>query len=59
VTRVRQLDRKTEDIVAAQQNIHENRLKNKAYFDKNRHERVDKIRVGDVLLLYNSLLDKQ
>ena len=36
VTRARQLDRKAEDIAAAQQNICKNRLKNKAYFDKNR-----------------------
>jgi len=57
--RTRQLDRKAEDIAAAQQNIHKNRLKNKAYFDKNRYERVDKIGVGDMVLLYNSSLDKQ
>jgi len=57
--RARQLDRKTEDIATAQQNIRKNRLKNKAYFDKNRCERVDKIGVGDMVLLYNSSLDKQ
>jgi len=57
--RARQLDRKAEDIAAAQQNIRKNRLKNKTYFDKNRHERVDKIGVGDIVLLYNSSLDKQ
>ena len=59
VTRARQLDRKEEDIAAAQQNIRKNRLKNKAYFDKNCRERVDKIGVGDMVLLYNSSLDKQ
>ena len=55
----RQLDRKTQDIVAVQQNIHKNGLKNKAYFDKNHYKRVDKIEVGDMVLLYNSSLDKQ
>ena len=57
--RTRQLARKTEDIAAAQQNIGNNRLKNKAYFDKNHHERVDKIGVRDMVLLYNSSLEKQ
>jgi len=48
-----------EDIATAQQNIRKNRLKNKAYFDKNCHRRVDKIGVGDMVLLYNSSLDKR
>jgi len=35
------------------------RLQGKAYFDKNRRERRQELRVGDLVLLYNSVLDKQ
>jgi len=54
----RQLERKEEDVREAQENIRKSRLRNKAYFDKNRRERVDQIGVGDLVLLYNSVLDK-
>jgi len=57
--RARQLERKEEDVRKAQENIRKSRLRNKAYFDKNRCERVDQIEVGDLVLLYNSVLDKQ
>jgi len=56
--RARQLERKEEDVRKAQENIRKSRLRNKAYFDKNRRERVDQIEVGDLVLLYNSILDK-
>jgi len=55
----RQLERKEEDVHEAQENIRKSRLRNKAYFDKNRRERVHQIEVGDLVLLYNSILDKQ
>jgi len=38
--RVRQLERREEDIEEAQENVRKSRLRNKAYFDKNRQERV-------------------
>jgi len=57
--RARQLERKEEDVREAQENIRKSCLRNKAYFDKNRRERVDQIEVGDLVLLYNSVLDKQ
>ena len=57
--RARQLARKEQDVRKAQENIRKSRLRNKRYFDKNRHERVDQIEVGDLVLLYNSILDKQ
>jgi len=57
--RAKQLARKEEDIREAQENIRKSRIRNKTYFDKNRRERVDQIGVGDLVLLYNSVLDKQ
>jgi len=55
----KQLARKEEYVREAQENIRKSRLRNKAYFDKNRLERIDQIGVGDLVLLYNSELDKQ
>jgi len=57
--RARQLERKEEDVREAQENIRKSRLRNKGYFDKNRCERVDQIEVRDLVLLYNSIRDKQ
>jgi len=57
--RAKQLARKEEDIRKAQENIRKSRLRTKVYFDKNRRERIDQIGVGDLVLLYNSVLDKQ
>jgi len=57
--RAKQLPTKEEAVCEAQENIRKSRLRNKAYFDKNRRERVDQIGVGDLVLLYNSVLDKQ
>jgi len=57
--RARQLERREEDIEEAPENVRKSRLRNKAYFDKNRRERVQTIEIGDMVLLYNSLLEKQ
>ena len=59
VVRARQLARKEEDVREAQENIRKSHLRNQAYFDKNPRERVDQIGVGDLVLLYNSVLDRQ
>jgi len=57
--RARQLERREEDIEEAQENVCKSHLRNKAYFDKNRWERVQTIEIADMVLLYNSSLDKQ
>jgi len=59
VARARQLERREEDIEEAQENVRKSRLRNKAYFDKNYWKRVQTIEIGDMVLLYNSSLDKQ
>jgi len=57
--RARQPERRVEDIEEAQENVRKSRLRNKAYFDENRRERVQTIEIWDMVLLYNSSLDKQ
>ena len=57
--RAKQLERKEQDVCEAQENVRKSRLRNKAYFNKNRRERIDEIGVGDLVLLYNSVLDTQ
>jgi len=57
--RARQFERREEDIEEAQENVCKSHLHNKAYFDKNRRERVQTIEIGDMVLLYDSSLDKQ
>jgi len=57
--RARQLERREEDTDEAQENVRKSRLPNKAYLDKNRRERVQTIEIGDMVLLYNSSLEKQ
>ena len=57
--RARQLERRTEDLEEAKTNLRKMRLQGKAYFDENRRERRQELRVGDLVLLYNSVLDKQ
>ena len=57
--RARQLERKEEEVKEAQKNVRKSRLRNKAYFDKNRRERLEVLKIGDLVLLYNSVLDKQ
>jgi len=57
--RARPLERRKEDMEEAQENVRKSRLCNKAYFDKNCWERVQTLEIGDMVLLYNSSLDKQ
>jgi len=59
VARARQLERREENIEEDQENVCKSCLRNKAYFDKNRQERVQTIEIGDMVLLYNSSLDTQ
>jgi len=59
VARARQLERREEDIGEAQENVRKSRLRNKGYFDNNRWVRVQTIEIGDMVLMYNSSLDKQ
>ncbi|KAF8418390.1 hypothetical protein EV426DRAFT_707510 [Tirmania nivea] len=57
--RARQLDRREDDIEEARKKIRESRGRNKAYFDKNGREKQENLEIGDMVLLYNSDLDKQ
>jgi len=57
--RARQLERREEDREEAQENVRKSRLRNNVYFDKNHWERVQTMEIEDMVLLYNSSLDKQ
>jgi len=57
--RARQLERRAEDLEEAKKNLRKARLQGKVYFDKNRRERCQELRVGDLVLLHNRVLDKQ
>ena len=57
--RASQLERRMKDLEEAKTNLRKARLQGKVYFDKNRRERRQELRVGDLVLLYNSVLDKQ
>ena len=57
--RARQLERRMKDLEEAKTNLKKARLQGKVYFDKNRCERCQELRVSDLVLLYNSVLDKQ
>jgi len=59
VARARQLERREEDIEEAQENVRKSHLRNNVYFDKNHRERVQTMEIEDMVLLYNSSLDKQ
>ena len=59
VARAKQLDRNEEDIHAAQDRIKASRLKNKAHFDKRRRKRAIPLKEGDMVLLHNTVLEKQ
>ena len=58
-SRARQLERRMQDVGQAKINIRQNRLRNKACFDKNLQERIHKVDMEHMVLLYNSVLDKQ
>ena len=57
--RIRQLERRPEDLDLALTKLHEARLKNKQRFDKNHRLRPQKIEEGDWVLVYDSSLDNQ
>ena len=59
VARTRQLERKEEDICQAQDTILRSRKKNKVQFDKTHRRRKEVLKVEDMVLLHNTLLDKQ
>ena len=57
--RVRQLERREEDLAKAADSIKQSRLRNKDYFERYMRKRSRPIVAGDLVLLYNSQLDKQ
>ena len=59
VARARQLERMEKDILTVQESIRRRRLKNKAQIDKVHHRRKGVLKVGDMDLLHNTVLDKQ
>ena len=59
VTHAKQLEREEEDILTAQESIRRSGLKNKAQFDKVHRQRKEVLKVGDMVLLYNTILDKR
>lgn len=59
VLRARQLERREEDLVVTAESIKQSRLQNKEYFDRIMRKRDKSLTVKDLVLLYNSQLDKQ
>ena len=59
VAHARQLERKEEDILTARERIWYNRIKNKVLFDKGHCRRKEILKVGDLVLLHNTVLNKQ
>ena len=57
--RARQLERKEDDIRQAQDTIRRSRQKNKVQFDKTHRRRKEVLKVGDMVLLHNTVLGKQ
>ncbi len=57
--RIRQLERKKEDVTIAIERIREARLRNKHRFDKTHRLRPQAIHVGDWVLVYDNSLDNQ
>ncbi|KAL3702351.1 hypothetical protein R1sor_020373 [Riccia sorocarpa] len=57
--RIRQLERREEDLAAAQEKLKLARLKNKSRFDKTHRLRPKQIKVGDWVLVYDSSLENQ
>ena len=58
-TRVKELERREEDIERAKEYLRVNREKNKRYFDANKRLRDRPLEINDLVLLYDSLLEKQ
>ena len=59
VASARQLERKEKDIFTAQHRIGQSRLKNEAQFDKVLRRIKEVLKVGEMVLLHNTALDKQ
>ncbi|KAL3700688.1 hypothetical protein R1sor_018710 [Riccia sorocarpa] len=57
--RIRELERREEDLLDAQEKLKAARLKNKARFDKTHRLRPRPIQVGDWVLVYDSSLENQ
>ena len=57
--RATQLERKEEDIHQAQDTIRCSRQKNKVQFDNTHRHRKEVLIVGDMVLLHNTVLEKQ
>ncbi|KAL3702469.1 hypothetical protein R1sor_020491 [Riccia sorocarpa] len=57
--RIRQLERREEDLADAQEKLKQARLKNKSRFDKTHRLRPKQIKVGDWVLVYDSSLENQ
>ena len=58
-TRIRQLERRPEDLELAKERLEAARIKNKARFDKTHRLRPRKIEEGDWVIVYDSSLDNQ
>ena len=57
--RARQFERREEDLRTAADRIKSSRQINKEFFDKKCRKRKGSLKTGDMVLLYNSRLDKQ
>ena len=57
--RARQLERREENLTTAAKRLKANRMANKQFFDNRRRKRQGILTKGDMVLLYNSRLDKQ
>ena len=58
-TRIRQLERRPEDLELAKERLEVVRIKNKARFDKTHRLRPRKVKEGDWVIVYDSSLDNQ
>ena len=57
--RIRQLERRPEDLEHAQKIMEVDRVKNKIWFDKTHRLHPKKIKEGDWVLVYDNILDNQ
>jgi len=61
LARMQQLDERSLKLTQAAENLRESRKANKAYFDEHKHLRnpSEQLKVGDLVLLFNSMLQKR
>ena len=59
MARARQLERRQDDLEVAPNRLNTSREANKEFFDRKRKKRQSKLKKEDIVLLYNSWLDKQ